>query len=188
MKPIKVMSVFGTRPEAVKMAPLALELAKDNRFESMVCVTAQHRQMLDGVLSCFGISPDFDLDIMQAGQTLTDITSRVLSGLGEILKREQPNLVLVHGDTTTTFSGALIGATKLLGEFDGSCEGFQIVSAKRNLGALEQQRGDFLLRLLLVGALFGELLDKLIERANVELLDIEREFCGARLGAVVGDG
>lgn len=107
MKPIKVMSVFGTRPEAVKMAPLALELAKDDRFESLICVTAQHRQMLDGVLSCFGITPDFDLDIMQAGQTLTDITSRVLSGMGEILKKEQPQLVLVHGDTTTTFSGAL---------------------------------------------------------------------------------
>lgn len=107
MKPIKIMSVFGTRPEAVKMAPLALELARDNRFESLVCVTAQHRQMLDGVLSCFGIVPDYDLDIMQAGQTLTDITSRVLSGLGEILKKEQPQLVLVHGDTTTTFSGAL---------------------------------------------------------------------------------
>lgn len=107
MKPIKVMSVFGTRPEAVKMAPLALELAKDDRFESLICVTAQHRQMLDGVLSCFGITPDFDLDIMQAGQTLTDITSRVLSGLGEILKKERPQLVLVHGDTTTTFSGAL---------------------------------------------------------------------------------
>lgn len=107
MKPIKVMSVFGTRPEAVKMAPLALELARDDRFESLICVTAQHRQMLDGVLSCFGITPDFDLDIMQAGQTLTDITSRVLSGLGEILKKEQPQLVLVHGDTTTTFSGAL---------------------------------------------------------------------------------
>jgi len=107
MKPIKVMSVFGTRPEAVKMAPLALELERDGRFDSKVCVTAQHREMLDDVLSCFGVKPDYDLNIMQAGQTLADITSRVLTGLGEVLRKEKPQLVLVHGDTTTTFSGAL---------------------------------------------------------------------------------
>ena len=107
MKPIKVLSVFGTRPEAIKMAPLVLELGKRHEFESLVCVTAQHRQMLDGVLSCFDIKPDYDLDIMQSAQTLSDITSRVLNGLGEVLKSEKPDLVLVHGDTTTTFAGAL---------------------------------------------------------------------------------
>ncbi|MEG1165023.1 MAG: UDP-N-acetylglucosamine 2-epimerase, partial [Oscillospiraceae bacterium] len=80
MTPIKVMSVFGTRPEAIKMAPLVLELNSRPEFESLVCVTAQHRQMLDGVLSCFDVKPDYDLDIMQSGQTLADITSRVLCG------------------------------------------------------------------------------------------------------------
>jgi len=107
MKPIKVMSVFGTRPEAIKMAPLVLELQKRPEFDSIVCVTAQHRQMLDGVLSCFDIKPDYDLDIMQSGQTLADITSRVLNGLGGVLRGVLPDLVLVHGDTTTTFAGAL---------------------------------------------------------------------------------
>ncbi len=107
MKPIRVMSVFGTRPEAIKMAPLVLELKKRPEFESLLCVTAQHRQMLDGVLSCFGLTPDFDLDIMQSGQTLSGITSRVLSRLGEVLCAEKPDIVLVHGDTSTTFSGAL---------------------------------------------------------------------------------
>jgi len=107
MKPIKVMSVFGTRPEAIKMAPLVLELSKRPDFDSIVCVTAQHRQMLDGVLSCFNIKPDFDLDIMQSGQTLADITSRVLYGLGGVLRDVRPDLVLVHGDTTTTFASAL---------------------------------------------------------------------------------
>lgn len=107
MKPIKVMSVFGTRPEAIKMAPLVLELKRRPEFQSLVCVTAQHRQMLDGVLDCFGLTPDFDLDIMQSGQTLSDITSRVLDGLGGVLRAEKPDIVLVHGDTTTTFAGAL---------------------------------------------------------------------------------
>ena len=107
MAPIKVMSVFGTRPEAIKMAPLVLELDSRPEFESIVCVTAQHRQMLDGVLDCFSISPDYDLDIMQSGQTLSDITSRVLNGLGGVLREAKPGLVLVHGDTTTTFASAL---------------------------------------------------------------------------------
>jgi UDP-N-acetylglucosamine 2-epimerase (non-hydrolysing) len=107
MKPVKVMSVFGTRPEAIKMAPLVLELQGRPEFESIVCVTAQHRQMLDGVLSCFNIKPDYDLDIMQSGQTLSDITSRVLNGIGEVLRDVRPDLVLVHGDTTTTFASAL---------------------------------------------------------------------------------
>ena len=107
MAPIKVMSVFGTRPEAIKMAPLVLELDSRPEFESIVCVTAQHRQMLDGVLDCFSISPDYDLDIMQSGQTLSDITSRVLEGLGGVLREAKPDIVLVHGDTTTTFASAL---------------------------------------------------------------------------------
>ncbi|MGI5978084.1 MAG: non-hydrolyzing UDP-N-acetylglucosamine 2-epimerase [Oscillospiraceae bacterium] len=107
MTPIKVMSVFGTRPEAIKMAPLVLELDSRPEFESIVCVTAQHRQMLDGVLDCFSIHPDYDLDIMQSGQTLSDITSRVLNGLGGVLCEAKPDLVLVHGDTTTTFASAL---------------------------------------------------------------------------------
>lgn len=107
MDKIKVISVFGTRPEAIKMAPLALALREDSRFESIVCVTAQHREMLDSVLTLFGITPDYDLNIMKPGQTLEEITSRVLSGLGEVLRREKPDLVLVHGDTTTTFAGAL---------------------------------------------------------------------------------
>ena len=107
MKPIKVMLVFGTRPEAIKMAPLVLELKSRPEFECIVCVTAQHREMLDGVLSCFSIVPDYDLDIMQSGQTLSDITSRVLDALGGVLRKEVPDLVLVHGDTTTAFAGAL---------------------------------------------------------------------------------
>ncbi|MEG0876129.1 MAG: UDP-N-acetylglucosamine 2-epimerase (non-hydrolyzing) [Oscillospiraceae bacterium] len=107
MNKIKVMSVFGTRPEAIKMAPLVLELAAHPEFESLVCVTAQHRQMLDDVLSSFKITPDYDLNIMQSGQTLADITSRVLQGIGGVLREAKPDLVLVHGDTTTTFAGAL---------------------------------------------------------------------------------
>ena len=107
MKPIKVMSIFGTRPEAIKMAPLVLELQKYPQLESLVCVTAQHREMLDSVMDCFGITADYDLNIMHAGQTLYDITSRVLEGLGEVFRRAQPDLVLVHGDTTTAFSAAL---------------------------------------------------------------------------------
>ncbi|MEG2526035.1 MAG: UDP-N-acetylglucosamine 2-epimerase (non-hydrolyzing), partial [Oscillospiraceae bacterium] len=94
-------------PEAIKMAPLVLELNSRPEFESLVCVTAQHRQMLDGVLSCFDVKPDYDLDIMQSGQTLADITSRVLCGMGKVLQTAKPDLVLVHGDTTTTFAGAL---------------------------------------------------------------------------------
>ncbi len=107
MKKIKVMSIFGTRPEAIKMAPLVLELQSRPEIESIVCVTAQHREMLDGVLQSFGISPDYDLDIMKKGQTLSDITSRVLEGMGDVLSASEPDLVLVHGDTTTTFAGAL---------------------------------------------------------------------------------
>lgn len=107
MKKLKVMTVFGTRPEAIKMAPLALELKKYDELESIVCVTAQHRQMLDQVLEIFGITPDYDLDIMKERQTLVGITSRVLEGLDEVIKKEMPDIVLVHGDTSTSFVAAL---------------------------------------------------------------------------------
>lgn len=102
------MTIFGTRPEAIKMAPLVLELKKyPDHIESLVTVTAQHRQMLDQVLSAFSIKPDFDLDIMKDRQTLADITTRALTKLNELLVQEKPDIVLVHGDTTTTFVGSL---------------------------------------------------------------------------------
>ncbi len=104
---IKVMTIFGTRPEAIKMAPLIKELEKRNEIESIVCVTAQHREMLDQVLNVFNIKPNYDLNIMKHGQTLSDITSKVLLGLEKIMIDEKPDIVLVHGDTTTTFAGAL---------------------------------------------------------------------------------
>ena len=104
---IKVMMVFGTRPEAIKMAPLALELKKHDDIETIVCVTAQHREMLDQVLEIFDITPDFDLDIMKERQTLVGITCRVLEGLDGILKEQKPDIVLVHGDTSTSFVAAL---------------------------------------------------------------------------------
>lgn len=105
---IKVMTVFGTRPEAIKMAPVVLELQKHaDRIQTIVAVTAQHRQMLDQVLDLFRITPDYDLDIMSQGQTLYDITTKSLMGLKDVLAKEKPDLVLVHGDTTTTFAGAL---------------------------------------------------------------------------------
>ena len=104
---IKVMSIFGTRPEAIKMAPLVKELEKRENIESIVCVTAQHREMLDQVLETFDIKPDYDLNIMKQGQTLADVTTRALTGLEEVIKEARPDIVLVHGDTTTTFAGAL---------------------------------------------------------------------------------
>lgn len=107
MNKIKVMSIFGTRPEAIKMAPLVKELEKREEIESIVCVTAQHREMLDQVLDTFDIKPDYDLNIMKQGQTLSEITSRVLIGLENVIKECRPNIILVHGDTTTTFAGAL---------------------------------------------------------------------------------
>lgn len=107
MKKIKVMSIFGTRPEAVKMAPLVKELAKCKEIESSVCVSAQHREMLDQVLDIFEVEAHYDLDIMKARQTLTDITTKVLKGLEEVLDQAKPDIVLVHGDTTTSFVAAL---------------------------------------------------------------------------------
>ncbi len=107
MKKIKVMTIFGTRPEAIKMAPLIKELEKNDKIESIVCVTAQHRQMLDQVLEIFDIKPDYDLDIMKERQTLIGITTRVLEGLDGVIKEANPDIVLVHGDTSTTFVGSL---------------------------------------------------------------------------------
>lgn len=107
MKKVKIMLVFGTRPEAIKMAPLAIELKKHEEFETLVCLTAQHRQMLDQVMDIFSLKADYDLDIMKERQTLVGITCRVLEGLDEVLKREKPDLVLVHGDTSTSFVAAL---------------------------------------------------------------------------------
>ena len=104
---IKVMTVFGTRPEAIKMAPLIKELEKNSEIQSIVAVTAQHRQMLDQVLELFDIKPDYDLNIMKPGQTLAQITTRALTGLEEVIKEAKPDIVLVHGDTSTTFAGAL---------------------------------------------------------------------------------
>lgn len=103
---IKIMSIFGTRPEAIKMAPLIKELESDERFESIVTVTGQHREMLDQVLNVFDIVPNYDLDIMNLNQTLTAITTKVLTVLEPILQQEKPDMVLVHGDTTTTFAAA----------------------------------------------------------------------------------
>ena len=103
----KIMLVFGTRPEAVKMCPLILELKLREHFETLVCVTGQHREMLDSVLEAFGLVPDYDLRIMEAGQTLFDITHKVLSGMRDILALTRPDIVLVHGDTTTTYAAAL---------------------------------------------------------------------------------
>lgn len=107
MKNIKVMTVFGTRPEAIKMAPLVHALEQNENIESIVCVTAQHRQMLDQVLDIFDIKPDYDLDIMEQRQTLATITEKSLHGLDAVLEEAKPDIVLVHGDTSTTFAGAL---------------------------------------------------------------------------------
>ena len=104
---IKVMTIFGTRPEAIKMAPVVNELKRRKETECIVCVTAQHRQMLDQVLEVFDIEPDYDLNIMKSGQTLSEITSNALVGLEKVIKESKPDIILVHGDTTTTLAGAL---------------------------------------------------------------------------------
>lgn len=103
----KIMTIFGTRPEAIKMAPLVLQLKKDTELDPIVVVTAQHREMLDQVLDIFDITPDYDLNIMKQGQTLTEVTARVLTGLETVIKEAAPDMILVHGDTTTTFAGSL---------------------------------------------------------------------------------
>lgn len=107
MKKLRVMSVFGTRPEAIKMAPLVQELSRREGMESLCCVTGQHREMLDSVLAIFGIRPDYDLDIMEPGQSLSTITTKCLLGLEKVFEEAKPDLVLVHGDTSTAFSAAL---------------------------------------------------------------------------------
>ena len=107
MKPIRVMTIFGTRPEAIKMAPLVLELQKRADIQSICCVTAQHREMLDAVLEIFRLTPDYDLNIMEPRQTLSTITTKCLLGMEGVLEEAKPDLVLVHGDTSTTFAGAL---------------------------------------------------------------------------------
>ena len=108
MKKLKIMTVFGTRPEAIKMCPLVLEMRKySDSIEPIVAVTAQHREMLDQVLELFNIVPDYDLNIMTSGQTLYDVTTRALMGLKDVMESAKPDIVLVHGDTTTTFAGAL---------------------------------------------------------------------------------
>lgn len=109
MTPVKFLFVFGTRPEAIKMAPLIKAFQAESAFEAKVCVTGQHREMLDQVLEFFDITPDFDLDLMQPNQTLFDITTRALSGLQEVMQRWEPDHILVQGDTTTAFVGALAG-------------------------------------------------------------------------------
>ena len=107
MNKVKVMTVFGTRPEAIKMAPLVLRLKKDDRFEEITVVSAQHREMLDQVLDIFKIKPDYDFNIMHKNRTLEDITSKVILDMAKVIKKEQPDIVLVHGDTTTSFAAGL---------------------------------------------------------------------------------
>jgi UDP-N-acetylglucosamine 2-epimerase (non-hydrolysing) len=105
--PVSVLSVFGTRPEAIKMAPLVLALASDLRFNAKVCITGQHREMLRQVLDLFAIAPDFDLDIMQPGQSLSGVTSAILTGMEGVFRAFSPDIILVHGDTSTTFAASL---------------------------------------------------------------------------------
>ncbi|RKD31382.1 non-hydrolyzing UDP-N-acetylglucosamine 2-epimerase [Thermohalobacter berrensis] len=106
---LKVLSIFGTRPEAIKMAPIVKKIEENENIEGKVCVTAQHREMLDQVLNIFDIKPDYDLNIFKPGQTLTQITTRSLKGLEDVIKKENPDVLLVQGDTTTVFAGALAG-------------------------------------------------------------------------------
>ena len=107
MKMAKILSIFGTRPEAIKMAPLALQLNKNCKFEHKVCVTGQHRQMLDQILDFFTIEPDYDLDLMQANQKIDELVSKIITGVGDVLRNFEPDLVLVHGDTATTLGAAI---------------------------------------------------------------------------------
>lgn len=107
MNKIKVMSIFGTRPEAIKMCPLVKALEKDERVESIVCATAQHREMLDNVLEIFNVKPQYDLNVMSHGQTIVDVSNKVLIGVDRVIKECKPDIILVHGDTSTTLNGAL---------------------------------------------------------------------------------
>jgi len=126
---MKVMSVFGTRPEAIKMAPIIMELEK-RKINQVVCVTAQHRQMLDQVLDLFKIEPDYDLNIFKQGQTLTDITINALKGLEEVLEKESPDILLIQGDTTTVFAGALAAFYKKIkiGHIEAGLRSYNIYS------------------------------------------------------------
>ena len=137
---IKVMSVFGTRPEAIKMLPLVKAIQANDQLESIVCITAQHREMLDHVLHTFGVTADYDLNLMMPRQTLTDITTKVLSGLDEVLEKARPDIVLVHGDTTTSFAAALAAFYKQIpiGHVEAGLRTYNIYSpfpeeANRNL-------------------------------------------------------
>ncbi|OJV62371.1 MAG: UDP-N-acetylglucosamine 2-epimerase [Clostridiales bacterium 38-18] len=127
---MKIMTLFGTRPEAIKMAPLVKAIERASDLQSIVCVTAQHREMLDQVLELFEIKPDYDLNIMKSGQSLSEITSRVLLGVEEVLKKERPDIVLVHGDTSTTLSGALAAfyAQIPVGHVEAGLRSFNIYS------------------------------------------------------------
>ena len=126
MKKLKVMSIFGTRPEASKMAPVIKELEKHENIESVVCVTAQHREMLDQTLQIFKLIPNYDLNIMKEGQTLTDITTRAIKGIEKVLTEEQPDIVLAHGDTSTTFAASLAAfyALKKVGHVEAGLRTF----------------------------------------------------------------
>ena len=109
MKKIKVMSVFGTRPEAIKMAPLVKAIAARPQIESLCCLTGQHREMLDSVMEIFHLRGDYDLNIMEKQQTLTTITTKTILGMDSVIEQAKPDMILVHGDTSTTFAGRIIG-------------------------------------------------------------------------------
>jgi UDP-N-acetylglucosamine 2-epimerase (non-hydrolysing) len=130
LKKIKVMTVFGTRPEGIKMAPIIKELKKRKEIDSITCITAQHREMLDQVLKLFEIEPDYDLNIFKKGQSLTEITTRALQGLEDVIKKESPDVLLVQGDTTTVFSGALAAFYQgvKIGHVEAGLRSFNILS------------------------------------------------------------
>lgn len=130
MKKIKVMTVFGTRPEGIKMAPIIKEMKKRKEIDSITCITAQHRDMLDQVLKLFKIEPDYDLNIFKKGQSLTEITTRALQGLEDVIKKESPDVLLVQGDTTTVFSGALAAFYQgvKIGHVEAGLRSFNILS------------------------------------------------------------
>ena len=141
--PVKVMTVFGTRPEAIKMAPVVQSLLAHPEIETKVCLTAQHREMLDQVVDLFKLPVDYDLDIMRSGQSLYDITSRVLRGLEEVLEKEKPDYVLVHGDTTTTFTASLAAFYKQIKV--GHVEIWRPLFLKRRTASLQESWPVFIL-------------------------------------------